>query len=405
MKKLTLLVMILIFVVSDVVGQSVMIYYDQFTTAPVYNTGGDWRRINATSPSYSTVTEHGLILPRLGFDSHISYNRNFTLTNFSTLRLIVSTNPSPDDAAPVHVTLIGPFSIRMVRRENQQDVYYWEDIRSGFRTWILSGFPHTLDILIQPWRLSFPISVEITSDVGSASAQRGYLDYFELSCIDFCSGIATATPTIMWTPIVYPTSVPRTNTPNPTYTGEPPTQPPIELTRPSSSTQPPNCGVYQCGSLDQSFPVLPPLDSPTPLIFGGIGTGTPIVMVTEIGGDYVSPTPLVGDNGNNDNLGGYIDGDGVLTPQNPDDGIPSLSDLGSGALSVSDNQIFISYLKGIYDDDVDYFGPFAPIVQVALAVISMLFLMMTAQFIIPIAVLFIGLARKAWTALMDVIPF
>lgn len=402
MKKIALIVMIFMFLVSDVFGQSVVIYYEDFSTAPLYNIGGNWLRVNSTS--YDTIVDGKLILPKLGFDSFIKYRQSFTIPNFSTFRLVVGTDSRQEDSAPVYVTLIGPFSIRMVRRENQQDVYYWEDIRSGYRTFVMNDY-RDLDITIMPWRLSFLLEVEITSDVGAVSAKRGYLDYFSFSCVDLCSGLATATPTVMWTPIVYPTSAPRTPTPNPTYTGEPPTLPPIGLTRPPSFTSEPNCGAYRCGSLDQSFPVLPPLDSPTPLIFGGLGTGTPIVMVTEIGGDYVSPTPLVGDGGNNDNLGGYIDGDGVATPQNPDGGIPSLEDLGNGALSISDNQIFISYLKGIYDDDVDYFGPFAPIVQVALAVISMLFLMMTAQFIIPIAVLFIGLARKAWTALMDVIPF
>jgi hypothetical protein len=242
------------------------------------------------------------------------------------------------------------------------------------------------------------LAVEFWSDAGNIAT----VDYFDFTCRDAILGGNCAAPQIVpptQTLVIAPTGIPRT-----TPTAFVPTAlAPIGLIPPPSvgGYGEPDCGVYQCGAVSQSFPVLPPLLSPTALSLSNTGV-TQVPLVTTVA-EYADRTPVASDNGGGDDLGGYIAGDGVLRPNDPTTGDPI--EVNYDSILPSDNSLFIAYIKGIYSTDSDFFGPFAPIVQVSLAVFSLLLLVGSGRFILPLAIILIGLIRKAWGALMDVIPF
>lgn len=367
-------------------------FWSLYDPADVYS-GGDYLVINFNNPT-----------DRI---QHTIWNFNSQL---ATIRVRFKTAPYPDGSSPEGVR-------RYMNFEMCGDLLDYNRIDSNGNPWIVGDPCGTYQIVADTYyemHLSFrretgPIQLSFKPRLLSSSEQ-GFIynmriEYFSVECWLLCGDIGgTFTPTPSRTPIIFPTSIPRTNTPNPTYTGAPPTLPPIELTRPSSSTSEPDCGVYQCGSLDQSFPVLPPLSSPTPLIIGDNEGGwvTQVPLVTSVANGS-TPTPLVNYDGGGNDLNDYIIGDGVLVPSDPDTGLPIQVDFET-VLSPQNN-LFIAYIKGLYTVNEDYYGSFAPLVQITLGTLTILMFITGARVILPIAIILIGLIRKAWGALMDLIPF
>lgn len=227
-----------------------------------------------------------------------------------------------------------------------------------------------------------------------------------------------------------------TRTPNvATSTPRPPTITPVGTVRAGRTpVGTPDCGSYDC--MGPGLPNLPLLQSPTPI-------GTP--NATGTAGAYLSPTappspapqtliavqvtPVIIN-------GTMVSADALYTPVAPEDLNESdgLSDLitpvGEGGLDgdafgnggdglgfdgenaviefgMSDNDtIWIAYAKGLLlDPNVNYFGPFSPLVALVMTYLALQFILLVANLFIPIIALTVGILRKIASTIADFTPF
>lgn len=332
----------------------------------------------------------------------ITHRVNYLVQNTSRVR--VRFNISVDTPTFTYFTICGDVPnalslIEITQPTSGLSIWYWT-VSNIVTTCISQQFtgiggdntPNDFDVIVY-LRKSTSLYARFTADVSNIA----YVDYFEMTCEYGQNNLpCPEAPLITVTPppIIANTPVPRT-----------PTAPvPILLTVPVQGNVTPDCGLYQCGAIDFSFPVLPPLTSPTPLVIGtnAGGWSTQIPLVTSVA-DNVSPTPLVNYDGGGSDLNEYIEGDGVLVPNDPNTGLPIQVDFES--VLAPQNNLFIAYIKGLYATDENYYGSFAPLVQITLGTLTLLMFITGAKIILPIAIILIGLIRKAWGALMDLIPF
>lgn len=234
---------------------------------------------------------------------------------------------------------------------------------------------------------------------------------------------ATRTATATRTPTRTPTTI--TNTPRP------PTVTPIGTLRAGQTPgATPDCRGYDCGPVD--LPNLPLLDSPTPynntpspdneIILSPTPDPrtriaeivTPIVVNgTEIGvNEILEPIDL-------DTLGDVDDLGNNITPMG-EGGFGAEGDFwGNGGLGLGfdgennpvgfgnnpNDTIWIAYVKGLFDPNVNYFGPFSPLVALLITYISLNFIFIVANLFIPLLAIVVRLFVTIVTFILKFVPF
>jgi hypothetical protein len=239
---------------------------------------------------------------------------------------------------------------------------------------------------------------------------------------------ATPLPTTTRTPTPTRTS---TRTPNPiTSTPRPPTITPIGTQNSRDPIGTPDCGNYDCGNV--KLPELPLLDSPTPYItptslFDGnvpiLPTSDPRTLVAL----NITPVTLNGTEVGADDLLNPIDGDAFDDSNNlwnqltPVFGGGTGDAFGNGGTGLGfggdgnnviqfgmtpNDTIWIAYAKGLLlDPNVNYFGPFAPLILLVMTYLSLQFILLVANGFISIIAAFVGILRKLFELIINFLPF
>jgi hypothetical protein len=233
----------------------------------------------------------------------------------------------------------------------------------------------------------------------------------------------TRTPTATRTPTVSaPTSTPR-----------PPTITPVGTVRVRTTPNlTPDCGNYDC--MGPGLPNFPILHSPTPI--GSNPTSAPneptdfptvtippqtllvqditpiVINGTAVNGDVLF-TPIAGEDlDESDGLtdlvtpvfDGGLDGDSFGNGGNGLGFGDGGNAIGFGNFSIND-RIWIAYAKGLFDDGVNLWGPFAPIIALLTTYIGIQFLLIVANLFIPVIAIVLGILRKVASTIADFTPF
>lgn len=166
----------------------------------------------------------------------------------------------------------------------------------------------------------------------------------------------------------------------------------------------------QCGSPCQPvawpLPTWPALTSPTPppdpsgnVVPTATPTGTLSATLTPTG-TATAPLDAGGIGGSLATLQ-FVVGGTVPPLANPSGTPFSVTDL--LATAEADTTDFWGYAKGIAD--ADFFGPFAPFATLAVVFISLLLVVKSTTFLLPIGFALFGVLRKVISLLLEFLPF
>gem|GEM_PF-3125527 len=230
----------------------------------------------------------------------------------------------------------------------------------------------------------------------------------------------TRTPT----PTRTPTIAPATNTPRP------PTVTAIGTQRARTPIGTPNCGNYDCGGV--GLPNLPLLNSPTPyeiptsLFDTSPQAPNPTSDPRTLIALNLTPIFLNGTEVGSSDLINPVDSDDLEASDSITDLVTPVSGGGEGdpfgnggnglgfggagnnaiGFGMSPNDtIWIAYAKGLLDPNINLFGPFTPLVVLAMSFLGLQFILLVANLFIPIVAITIGILRKIASTIADFTPF
>jgi hypothetical protein len=170
----------------------------------------------------------------------------------------------------------------------------------------------------------------------------------------------------------------------------------------SSTSNRTDCGNgLPCGPIPWRLPIFPDLSSPTPI--GTLDANQPTPTNVSTSPSVVltaTPTSFV-NTGDISNAVATLNGVINATPISMDvDGTPVSLSASIGTLGGSATDFF-SVVKAITSIS---FGPFSPIVSLFLLGFTIVFLIKATVFVIPVVAAVVGIIRKIYHAIMELIP-
>lgn len=172
-----------------------------------------------------------------------------------------------------------------------------------------------------------------------------------------------------------------------------------------------DCGNgLPCGPIPWELPAYPILQSPTPINADVDGSHllvtptitpspTPTLTLTPTFTPSPTITPYFEQTAINGQLATLENLRGTPEGVNNAQGTPIA--LLNVQANMNEASIFIAYAKGL---NTNIFGPFSPVVTVALFALSVGFFMTAAKVLIPILVFMVGLVRKIVSFILEFIP-